>query len=815
MDSGTRIGPYEIALSLGVGGMGEVFQARDTRLHRDVAVKVLPRDFVADADRVRRFEQEAKALAALNHPNILTVHDAGVHDGAPYLVSELLVGRTMRDEMVGGALPLSKVVDYALQIAHGIAAAHAKGVIHRDLKPENLFITQDGRVKILDFGLAKLRPPVPGMPPVGGVVTPQTAGTTLRIDAHAVVNTTQPGMVLGTPAYMAPEQVRGERADHRADIFALGCVLYEMLSGRSAFRRDTAVASMNAVLSDTPPNLSATNPSIPPALERIIERCLEKRPEQRFQSVSDLAFGLKEWSSQPSSDVRRRSNTGRTSKYVGAALCGVVLVISIAWWLTHRRDRSSGLAKGLTLPARIASIAVLPLENLSHDADQEFFSDGMTDELITELQKIGAWKVISRTTMMRYKKNTKSLPEIARELNVDGIVEGTVLRDGQKVRISTKLMHGQSEQQLWGESYLRDARDVLSLQSDVALAIARAIKIKLTPEEQARLSRLRPVNPAALEAYFKGRQQWLYFTPSSFQASIDYCNQAIQLDPTYAAAYAQLGACYNASANMELMWPRDAFTKAKQYMDKSLELEENDVARLHLAAIQQFYDWDWEGAEQNIKRALQLNRNEGLYHASYAAWLNLRGRFDEALAEARLAVSLEPYSPPVMVTLGQVFSKRREFGQAITEFQKATNAVPDSIILQNELGRALIASGRYDEATTMLRAALGPRRDRMVSAVLGVALARSGQKTAAEQILKDLHERRQEAEKTREFYVSPYNLALVHAGLGENAQALDWLEKGFEERIFWMTILKADPLLDSLREEPRFQELVRKMNFPQ
>jgi serine/threonine protein kinase len=357
--------------------MGEVFRARDTRLNRDVAVKVLPKDFASDADRLRRFEQEAKTLAALNHPNILTIHDAGVHEGAPYLVSELLEGGTLREEMNGVALPMRKATEYALQIAHGLAAAHGKGVIHRDLKPENIFITKDGRVKILDFGLAKLRAPSP-RPSLVGRERESDRSATIRIDADAIINTTEPGVVLGTPAYMSPEQVRGEAADHRADIFAFGAVLYEMLSGTRAFRRGTPVESMNAVLNEAPSELTATHPNIPPALSRIVERCLEKQPDNRFHSTRDLAFALAEVSSTRSTPSNRDSAEKQTRKRT-ALVAGLVVILAMAGWLYIKFGSRSGTTTTAANNRLVAgadtnkSIAVLAFENMSADKENEYF----------------------------------------------------------------------------------------------------------------------------------------------------------------------------------------------------------------------------------------------------------------------------------------------------------------------------------------------------------------------------------------------------------------------------------------------------------
>src|SRR5947209_2174914 len=388
LTTGTKLGPYEIVAPLGAGGMGEVYRARDSRLKREVAIKVLPQAFSLDADRLRRFEQEALATAALNHPNILAVFDIGTNEGSPYVVSELLEGETLRDRLRGGSIPVRKTLDYALQIAHGLAAAHEKGIIHRDLKPENVFITKDGRVKILDFGLARLLPS-----------ETETSGQTM---APTVTAATEPGVVMGTVGYMSPEQVRGKPADVRSDIFSLGAVLYEMLTGRRAFRGDSAVETMSAILKEEPAEISASRPDTSPGLERIVRRCLEKAPEQRFQSARDLAFALSETATAPAA-ARPFPEPPPSRRRIVLAVTGAILAVGLGAAILAVR---AGVSKTRALASAghpIASLAVLPLQNLSKDPEQEYFSDGMTEELITNLARIGAVRVISRTSVMGYK----------------------------------------------------------------------------------------------------------------------------------------------------------------------------------------------------------------------------------------------------------------------------------------------------------------------------------------------------------------------------------------------------------------------------
>jgi serine/threonine protein kinase len=416
MTVGSRLGPYEVLAPLGAGGMGEVYRAKDTRLGRDVAIKVLPASFSADPDRLRRFEQEARAASALNHPNIVTLHDVGQHEGVPYVVQELLEGETLRERMGGVAVPVRRVIDYGVQIANGLAAAHEKGIVHRDLKPENLFVTKDERVKILDFGLAKLTQPEAGGS--GGTKAPTLAGGT------------EPGVVMGTIGYMSPEQIRGETVDHRSDIFSFGAVLYEMLSGRRAFQGTSAADMMSAILKEEPPELSQTNRSIPLSLGRAVRHCLEKNPQARFHAARDVAFALEEVSgssaptpSEASAAPARRRRALRLAAVVAALAALLATVLMSVRGVRERLLR--GAAAG-----PIQAIAVLPLENFSKDPEQEYFADGMTEELITDLAQIRSLRVISRTSVMAYKGTKKRVPEIGRELNVDAVLEGSVQRSG-------------------------------------------------------------------------------------------------------------------------------------------------------------------------------------------------------------------------------------------------------------------------------------------------------------------------------------------------------------------------------------------------
>ncbi len=794
LSAGTRLGPYEILVPLGAGGMGEVYRARDTRLGREVAVKVLPAAFSADPDRLRRFEQEAQAASALNHPNILTIYDVGTHDAAPYVVSEFLDGETLRERLAGAMLPVRKAIDYGIQIAEGLAAAHEKGIVHRDLKPENLFVTKGGRVKILDFGLAKLTRPETGSGPLTEVPT-LTAGT-------------EPGVVMGTVGYMSPEQVRGQRADPRSDIFAFGAILYEMLSGKRAFRGDSAVETMNAILKEDVPAFPRISLDLPEGVERIVRRCLEKSPEERFQSARDLAFALGETSSRSEASratpLASASRPRRAVWFVAAGLVAVVL--AIGWGLGGWRERLFGAAK----PGRIDSLAVLPLENLSRDAEQEYFADGMTEALITNLARIGALRVSSRTSIMRYKGGRKPLDEIARELGVDAVVEGSVLRSEGRVRITAQLIHAATDKHLWAEDYERDLRDVLTLQSEVARAIAREIEIHVTPQEEMRLTSARRVNPEAYEAYLQGRHFWNKRSEESLKRALAHFERAIEKDPAYAPAYAGLADSYNLLARYGSMPPREAISRGKAAATKALELDDS-LAEAHasLGYAKLVYDWDWAGFERPARRAIELNPRYAMAHLWYAGGLMASGRLEEAAREVKLAHELEPLMMIINVNVGRiVYYYPRQYDRAIEQYRKAIELDPNFAESYIWLGKAYERKSRYAEAIAAFQKAVALRAASVDKGALGHALAVAGRRDEAQQVLNELKA------LSKKQYVSSYDIAFIYMGLGDHDLAFEWLQKACEERHPLLIFLRVEPQFDPIRSDPRFADLLRRVGLP-
>jgi serine/threonine-protein kinase len=782
--AGTRVGPYEVVAPIGSGGMGVVYRARDPRLGRDVALKVLPPEFARDPDRLRRFEQEARAAGALNHPNIVAVFDVGAADGTPYVVSELLEGETLRERARGG-IPARKAIEYAVQIASGLAAAHHKGIVHRDLKPENVFVTRDGRVKILDFGLAKLRPEASAA------------------EQATATRNTEPGAVIGTAPYMSPEQVRGQPADHRSDIFALGAMLYEMVAGRAAFAGETAAEIMTSVLRTDPPSLCTPADRVPPVLDRVVRRCMEKKPGERFQSAEDVAFALQAISD--AADTPALSIVPPRRRRGPAIAAAVVLAVAavVAGALVSRRPAADG-------GGAIRSIAVLPLENLSRDPEQEYFADGMTDALIGDLAKIGALRVISRTSVMRFKGARKPLPEIARELNVDAVVEGSVLRSGDRVRITSQLIRGATDEHIWSQSYERDLRDVLALQAEVARAIAAEIKVALTPQERTRLTAARPVDPRVHEAYLRGRFHWARRSEPNLRKAIEYFQQAIRLDADYAPAHSGLADAYIALVfPVGALAPSEGFPQARAEVARALEIDDAlPEGHASNAALKMMYQWDWTGAESEFRRSLELDPNYAHAHHYLSHLLLALGRIEGSLAESRKALDLDPLSANLNTHLGWHYLYARQTEAAIAQFRKTIDLEPGFFMANVFLSRCFEMQKDYDEAiAASRRAAETSPQNSLVLAPMASAFAHSGRRNEALAILKQLDE------ISRRRYVSAYEVAIVHLALGDRNRAFASLERAYKDRADDLIYLNVEPRLDPIRSDPRFTDLVRRMGL--
>ncbi|HET6891683.1 MAG TPA: protein kinase, partial [Pyrinomonadaceae bacterium] len=692
---GDSIGHYQVVGLLGEGGMGEVYLARDRKLGRHVALKLLPEDFMEDSRRLLRFKQEACAASALNHPNIVTIYEIGESSGRHYIATELIEGKTLRDRMRDGPMTIEEVLDVATQVASALAAAHETEIVHRDIKPENIMVRHDGLVKVLDFGLAKL--------------TKQPA-----TDAEATTMVkTSPGVVMGTIPYMSPEHALGRAVDHRSDVFSVGVLLYEMASGRSPFVGANASETLDRILHSQPEAISHFNSHVPAELERVVQKCLEKDRERRYQTTRDLAIDL--------GNLRREWETGQSGRprREQTALSGIAAEISRpvtrygilrSWWALSLAAVVLLVIAGLgyrwlmrenPVGARpeIKSLAVLPLENLSGDQAQEYFADGMTEALINNMARIRALKVSSRNSVMRYKRSNKSLSEIARELNVDAVITGSVQRSGEHVRVTAQLIHAATDTHLWARDYERDLTDVLKLEGEVTRAIANEIHIQVTAEESARLASARSVDPQAHEAYLLGRYHLGKENLQDWERAIEHFQRAIGFAPDYAEAYAGLSDSLLQQATFAVKPSKEVVPPARDAALKAIELDEQ-LAEAHTALgnVKYYYDWDWAGAEKEFKRALELNPASLIVHIAYGHLLSSLGRRDEAVREGQLAVQLDPSSAEAHTALGRFLYRARRYEEALPVLQRAVQLEPRSIGANTRLGSVYTQLGRYTEA---------------------------------------------------------------------------------------------------------------------
>ena len=789
MQPGTRLGPYEIVAPIGAGGMGEVYRARDTRLGRDVAIKVLPGEFAQDPERLRRFEREAKATAALSHPNLLAVHDLGTFAGVPYLVEELLEGESLKERIERGALAVPEAVGIAVQMARGLAAAHEKRIVHRDLKPANVFLGKDGLVKILDFGLAKL---VEGVP-VGEADTL----------THAPTGATEFGRVLGTVAYMAPEQARGMPVEERADVFAFGVVLYEMVAGARPFRGETATDTVAAILKEEPPRLPA---SVPGDLVAVIGTCLAKDPERRYRGGSDLLAALE--AVRPGDTAPLWSSLKRSARrrpwLAAANVVAALAVLALALNLGGLRERLLGGAAS----GNIDSLAVLPLENLSGDPEQGYLAEGMHDALITGLAQLGGLKrVIARGSVMRFKGTSTPLREVARELNVGAVITGAVLRSGSRVRITAHLVDPATEAELWAQSYERELRDVLTLENEIVAAITREIKLQLTPRDKARLTQARPVNPETYDAYLKAMFHLYKKTPEGYAKGIALLEQAIERNPTDPLPYAGLALAYPILYHGPggTVPPDEGFPRARAAALKALELDENSAhAHLALAVIKTYYDWDWTGGEREFKRALELNPNLPEAHAHYGWYLRLFGRMDEGIAEAKRAAQLDPLTPVFTAWVGWMYAKVAEYDKAMEWARKALELDPNDTDALYVLESTFEGKKMFDQAIESGKKLAAVNPDWRFG--LARSYAAAGRRDEALKLVADME--REDFAKFSEFLVG------VHVALGNKDEAFRAFGAAFRYHHIFLPWNLYDDQWFPWRSDPRWQDFRRRLNFP-
>ena len=764
---------YTIIAPIGKGGMGEVYRARDNRLQRDVALKILPVSVANDPGRLRRLEQEAHAAGQINHPNVVAVYDVASVGGQTCVVQELLEGETLGQRQARGRIPEAQVIRYAIQIAEGLAAAHRRGIIHRDLKPDNIFITtDDDRAKILDFGLAKsIEPPGP--------------------DDRTVPHATLPGAVLGTVGYMAPEQVRGAPADQRADIFSFGVVLFEMLSGRRAFARDSAAETMAAILNDEPPELRS--PNIPGALAEVVRRCLAKNPDARYQSARDLAFQLEQLSSGVTS--ASLSAARPRARVWPVAVAALLIAAAVTAFVLTRPPATAP-------PPAIDSVAVLPFQDLSRDSEA-YLADGMTEALIATLAQVKALKVISRTSVIQYRKTDKTLPQIGKELGVAAVIEGSILRSGERIRVTAQLIDARSDTHLWARTYDRDLRDVLQLQDEIARAIVEEVRVELLPAERKRLSiARRQVDPAAHDLYIRGRYEWNKRGPA-LNRSIDLLRQAIAIEPAWPLAHAALADAYNLAANNRVIEYEDGYRKGIASAREALELD-GDLGQAHVALA--FATWqlerNWGEAEKGFRRGIDLQPSYASAHHFYALFLVAQGRDAEGLREIRKALELDPLSPRINTNYGDILRTAGHEAEAIEQYEKWFDADPRQAVRglvfahvhRNEPGKALAAAARAGAIPDFPSA----------SHLHALATASATKRDALPLI------RRLEAQSDPGQALITLAAAYVVAGDDESA---------------WRTLRRAvpvvppnqmflrEPIFERIRKDARYQEILRGLNL--
>jgi len=785
---GATLGHFRITARLGAGGMGEVYRAHDARLDREVALKVLPSETLTDENARARLVREARLASKLNHPNVCTVHEVGEAEGRTYIAMELVEGDTLASLLERGALPLEQILLYGSQVADALAHAHDRGVVHRDLKSLNIVITPEGRAKVLDFGLAKR---IEGK----GLAVATALSTDLL---------TSPGTIVGTLAYMAPEQLQGRTADERSDIWALGVVLYEMAAGGRPFKGQTGYELSAAILNEPPPPLPH---SVPAALASVVERCLAKEPGQRFQRASELRAALEtiregqslSWGGWRYTLKRRRLAAAAIVLVAFFAVLAGVLALKPAWL---------GFPTGET---HVRSLAVLPLENLSGDPGQDSLAESIHDDLITNLAGLSSLKtVIARRTVMRFKGKDTPPQEIAQELHVNALITGALRRFGDSVRVTMQLIDPANGSQVWAHSYERDISNVMSLENEIVAAIARQVNLSLTPEERSRLESARTVNPEAYVAYTKGRFYLNKLTPEGLKKGLEYMQQAIDQDPTNPLPYAALALGY-CRIGHGTNPPPDAFERAKAAALKAEELggtlAETETV---LAQVKLFDEWDWAGGGRSLQHALALNPSLSDAQRMYSWYLVLVGRKDEGISAMKRAIELDPLSALFSSDLGWQCWSAGRYEEAMDAAQKALELNPDFDQALHLLGYLYMEKGMVKEAIEahQKEAVVSPRWRWDV--VRTYALA--GRKDEARKMLAELLEGEP---KPSAAGVGGWLLPAVYAALGETDEAFRWMEAAVKEHNSFIPWMRENPNFASLRSDPRFQDLVDYMKLPE
>ena len=840
INSGTRLSHYEILSRIGVGGMGEVYLAQDTKLDRKVALKILPADVASNHDRMQRFIREAKAAAALNHPHIAQIHEISEHEGMHFIVMEFIDGVTLRDRIQGDRTELKKLLKSLQQVAEGLSKAHAAGIVHRDLKPDNIMITRDGFAKVLDFGLAKLVEK-------SGLGLGQSEGS--NAPTNVMQQHSAPGTVMGTVGYMSPEQAQGKtnEIDQRSDIFSFGCILFEAITGKKPFEGDSVIKSLHSLIYEPAPQLKELNPSAPAELQRIVGRCLEKDPDERYQTIKDVGIELKHLrrgmtdaietraGSSPSTsqhasvrgDDSSQDSSSNSSlqtepvapstqissiEYIVAGIkrhkLATFLLITVAaaaigGFAAYRRATNSEV--------RIESIAVMPFVNESGSADVEYLSDGMTETLISSLSQLPNLNVKARSSVFHYKGKDFDLQKTAQELKVQAILTGRVVQRGEQLTLSLELVNTQTENAIWSEQYNRKQTDLVSLQSEIARDVSSKLRVKLSGADEQKLAKSYTANPEAYQLYLKGRFYWNKRASDSLKRAVEFYKQAIEKDPSYALAYSGLAETYVLFSPYSVALPQESFPQARAAALRALEIDDS-LAEAHaaLGLYLTTFERNRSEAEKELRRAIELNPNYATAHH----WLGLEilaptKRFDEGLVELRRAEELDPLSSVIVTEVGGCLLYARRYDEAIAQFKHSLTLDPKFYYAHVYLGWAFNAKGMYREAIDEYRKALELNDDPTAKAFLALSLAKMGQRGEAIKLRDQLKL------ESPHRYVPSYCFAIIHLALGEKDEAFVWLEKDIAERSSWPVVYAVVPELDELRDDPRFKDMLKRLNLPE